>query len=272
MFSPFLFLILWFHRRLIVLITLRRLLNIYIDYSIHVALGLSSLLLITLNHFSMSVQFSLLLVVFSGTVVGYNFLKYASLSTKASFLKTHKLLLLITITALVLFSISFPKLSVSQQVTLVMIGFIVLFYPFLRKNGIVKMFSVSFVIAVVTTAIPLLEQGYELKLIIFETFQRFLWVSALMIPFEIVDTQVDEIQLKTIPQRWGVRFAKTLGCLLLCLYLVVRYLIGHLIVIDLLIAFLLLATILLVNENRTKYFTSFWAESIPILWWVLLLF
>ncbi|MDY0088772.1 MAG: hypothetical protein RBR78_00230 [Flavobacteriaceae bacterium] len=254
------------------MIFLRRLLNIYIDYSIHVALAISALLLITLAHFGMSVQFSLLFVVFSGTVTGYNFLKYASLCAKVSFLKIHKILLLITLSALTMFVYFFPKLFWNQQIVLLAMGSVVLLYPFLRKNGILKMFSVSFVIAVVTTGVPLLEQNYELKLMIFESFQRFLWVSALMIPFEIVDTQVDEIQLKTIPQRWGVRFAKTLGCLLLCLYLVVRYLIGHLIVIDLLIAFLLLATILLVNENRTKYFTSFWAESIPILWWVLLLF
>jgi hypothetical protein len=25
------------------------------------------------------------------------------------------------------------------------------------------------------------------------------------------------------------------------------------------------------NEKRSKYYTSFWAESIPILWWFLLL-
>jgi hypothetical protein len=24
------------------------------------------------------------------------------------------------------------------------------------------------------------------------------------------------------------------------------------------------------NEKRSKYYTSFWAESIPVLWWVLL--
>jgi hypothetical protein len=25
------------------------------------------------------------------------------------------------------------------------------------------------------------------------------------------------------------------------------------------------------NEKRTKYYTSFWVESVPILWWILLL-
>jgi hypothetical protein len=26
------------------------------------------------------------------------------------------------------------------------------------------------------------------------------------------------------------------------------------------------------NENRSKYYTSFWVESIPVLWWVCFLF
>jgi small-conductance mechanosensitive channel len=35
------------------------------------------------------------------------------------------------------------------------------------------------------------------------------------------------------------------------------------------IAILIALSLFLVNEKKSKYYTSFWVESIPIIWWFL---
>jgi hypothetical protein len=42
--------------------------------------------------------------------------------------------------------------------------------------------------------------------------------------------------------------------------------------LDIAIAIVITLFLAFANEKRTKYYTSFWVESIPIVWWLLLLF
>ncbi|WP_293890103.1 hypothetical protein [Flavobacterium sp.] len=165
------------------------------------------------------------------------------------------------------------------KIQLIVGGLMVLLYPLLRKQGIIKMFWVSFVIAYLTAfvysnASPLFHGSVALEFV-----KRFVFVSALMIPFEIYDSQHDDKTLNTLPQKFGIETAKKAGYLLLLLFVILDVLnfslnetIGiQFLVIDIVIALITGLAIYFSSLKRNQYYTSFWVESIPILWWVLLL-
>jgi hypothetical protein len=81
--------------------------------------------------------------------------------------------------------------------------------------------------------------------------------------------------LQTVPQQIGVKRTKISGVLLLVLFYSLEFLKHDFIQKQLLVNLVLVATISLflifANEKRSKYYSSFWVESIPIFWWVLLL-
>jgi len=43
-------------------------------------------------------------------------------------------------------------------------------------------------------------------------------------------------------------------------------------IINLILVLMIGLFLLFANEKKSKYYTSFWIESIPIVWWLLLLF
>jgi hypothetical protein len=93
--------------------------------------------------------------------------------------------------------------------------------------------------------------------------QRLLVVLCLLIPFEIVDQEIDAKTLVTLPHKIGIQNTKLTGYLLL----LISYCFLQL---DLIITLVICVFIFFSNSNRSKYYTSFWTESIPILWWLLL--
>jgi hypothetical protein len=100
----------------------------------------------------------------------------------------------------------------------------------------------------------------------------------LILIFEIKDLKNDDPHLKTVPQQIGVTKTKNLGLILLILFIGIGFFNGNInnqylesllnSVIVIVIGFFLFFS----NENRSKYFTDFWVESIPIVWWLLHLF
>ena len=105
--------------------------------------------------------------------------------------------------------------------------------------------------------------------------QRFLLIFSMVLVFDIVDVKQDDIHLQTVPQKIGVELTKKLGYLLLFLLLFLEFfytnnhhflpLLFKLLVCGTIAIFLLFA-----NENRSRYYASFWLESVPILWWLVL--
>ena len=100
-----------------------------------------------------------------------------------------------------------------------------------------------------------------------------------MIPVEIYDSQHDDKAMNTLPQKFGIETAKKFGYVMLLLFVVldvvnfnfndnvkIQYLF-----IDILIAVVTAVAIYFSSIKRNEYYTSFWVESIPILWWGLLL-
>ncbi|MDG1218927.1 MAG: hypothetical protein P8N08_02010 [Flavobacteriaceae bacterium] len=107
--------------------------------------------------------------------------------------------------------------------------------------------------------------------------QVLIFVVVTIFPFEIRDLNSDCKQLRTIPQIIGVKNTKVLGfCLLLifmildCIqYLILNFISFKSILINAAICLTTFTLILKSKENQSIYFSSFWVESIPILWLLL---
>jgi 4-hydroxybenzoate polyprenyltransferase len=145
----------------------------------------------------------------------------------------------------------------------------------LRRVSYLKIFLVAFVWSGVTTTIPLIvgqyQQDYSLVLLF---VQRMLFILVLILPFEIRDMKLDFKNLKTLPQKIGIEKTKKVGFVLLLFSLTMEFLITTSLSnknIYLLISFILLLFLMRSSQNQSKFYSSFWVESLPILWWILIL-
>ena len=258
---------------------LKSVFNFYINSSIHIALSVCSLVYLTKLEFNIDVSNMLYGFIFFGTITGYNFVKYAEVarlrhrSLNLS-LRTIQVFSFFCFLALIYFT-----LHIAFNTLVVTGGFAALtfFYaiPFLNNKSLraligVKIVIVAVVWAGVTVLIPLLD---ETKLLVNDNWisfiQRVLFVIVLTLPFEIRDLKYDELALGTLPQKVGVRTTKIIGIVLLLLVVNVSifktekalaYSICFGIMLLVLVIFLLIS-----RKKQTKYFSSFWVESVPII-------
>ena len=131
-----------------------------------------------------------------------------------------------------------------------------------------KMFLVSFVVTYVTVFIPYPKWSNYLYV---DLLQRFLILISLLIPFEIIDTKTDAKTLNTLPQLFGINPTKVFGILLVIPCMILEFLKPNPSYAVLIIAIVTALFIRFTTLKRNSYFTSFWVESVPILWWILLL-
>ena len=264
---------------------LKKIFYFYINSSIHVALAVCTFAMITAIEFDFENSIALMCFIFFGTITGYSFIKYVALFafSQSKVRSNHTLfkgfiVLLALVTILILF-----QLTISVQLITFVLGLLTLLYaiPFLKNKSLrnfnsLKTFIVALVWAGVTVLIPFLNEFNEITDDLMVSFiQRFLMVLVLILPFEIRDLSVDPSYLRTLPQRVGIIQTKGIGvmligiCFLLAffknnLHLTVLYTFG----ITLLLLFLFL---IFAQKKQSKYYASFWVESIPIVWWVLIL-
>jgi hypothetical protein len=250
---------------------LKRLIDFYIQSSLHVGLAVMSLVYVTVFSNDMCKHIVYPSCVFFGTVLGYNFLKYYKVITINNFFsKKYCGILVINILASIGFLYFFLCLKQSIQWHILISGIFVLIYTFLRKYGWIKLFLVSFVVTYITVYIPYqsvkwLPIDYYINLV-----QRFIIITSLLIPFEIMDSKTDAITMNTLPQLFGINKSKVFGVLLVIPFIVLEFLKQK---ADYLVIPIGIITILFINFTtleRSKYYTSFWVESVPILWLSLL--
>ena len=79
----------------------------------------------------------------------------------------------------------------------------------LRDVPGLKIFLIAVIWAFVTDGLPVLINGQKLEFL--PLLERFLFVFAITIPFDIRDLRFDEVNLATIPQYFGVRKARWIG-------------------------------------------------------------
>lgn len=257
---------------------LKRFFKAYINSSLHVATAVCAFVGITALEFSIPVSMDLLGFVFFGTITGYNFVKYAPV-IRTRFKEIYAYLKVIQICSLILLIYFSSQLSFYTLVVAGGFALLTFFYaiPFLKNknfrsiNGI-KTTIVAIVWAGVTVILPLVNEEMVLDKQIWLSFlQRIIFVFVLTLPFEIRDLPFDDLALGTLPQRVGVGRTKILGVVLLFFVIMLEIYkpVGNLkFEISLVFSTILLGLFLWYSKRRqSKYYASFWVESIPVIWW-----
>lgn len=258
--------------------------DFYINASIHVALAVVSLVLITADQWNLQLPWELLIFVFFGSVSGYNFVKYAKIAGMYHRSLTRSLRAIQIFSFLALIPVIYTGLLLPRAVIwgTLFFGLFTLFYAVplpgmhnLRSLAAIKIFIVAWVWAGVTVYLPWVMEPTEMTVPWVVTFlSRFAFVFALTLPFEIRDLRFDDRALKTIPQMVGSTRTKWLGIIVVMGSLGLQW---WLVPSDQAFQYgLIWGSLLLIlglwrsTKKQSRYFASFWIESIPILWYVFL--
>lgn len=236
-------------------------------------------------HFGAEVNILLLFFIFFGTITGYNFVKYAGVAGlhHRSLARGLKNIQIFSFFCFGGFVVTAFMVSTKILLWCSVFGGLTLLYALpvfskrrnLRSISGIKIFIIALVWAGVTVLLPVtgVKNGIFEDLIL-EFIQRFILVLVWILPFEIRDLKYDLEQLGTLPQRIGVTRTKIVGLALLVTVILLEFFKSR-ISFPVLAAFVVMGfmsglLVLLSKENQNRYFTSFWVESIPILWLLVL--
>lgn len=264
--------------------------DFYINSSIHVALSAFSLTYVSLLEFRLPTDWSLLYFVFFSTITGYNFVKYFGVA-RFHHRSLARWLQVIQVFSSVCFLVMIGFALQLESQTLVYIGVFALvtfLYAIpllprrffmdqqktLRNIGGLKVYVIGLVWGGVTVLLPILENKEPFDMDVWITaLQRFILVMLLMLPFEIRDLQYDSLKLATIPQKIGTKNTKIIGVLLGIVFLSSEFLKVELtqkiILLTVAITVIVVSFIIFAHKKRSDYYSSFWVESVPILWLIL---
>jgi hypothetical protein len=264
----------------------RKIFDFYIESSIHVALSCFALVQITQHYFNISNDYAMAYFAFFGAIVGYNFVKYEALARAKKAQMKSKLKAIAILSFLSLIAVGFYFFQLQRITQIISIVFLILtllytlpFFPN-KKNARnwagVKIYIVALCWVGVTVVLPflnaeiLLTSDFYLKCI-----QRFILIFVLILIFEIIDLAKDDPHLQTVPQQIGVKRTKQFGFLLLALFFGLNFF-SFIIDVNFEYSSFIIATVTALflafaNEKGSKYYTSFWVESVTVLWWILLL-
>lgn len=270
---------------------LKAIFDFYINSSIHVALAVCAMAYVTLIPYDEFNYRNVLSFLFFATISGYNFVKYFGLAKfhHRSLANWLRIIQLFSALAFLLMLYYMIRLN-SESLILISIMALVTFlyaiplipkqYIFdeqqnLREVGGLKVYIIALVWSLVTVLLPVLDNEIQFSADIMITLlQRFSLVIVLMLPFEIRDMHYDSLKLATIPQKIGVKKTKIIAGLLLLVFYVLEFfkdeLRTYVIVSNLIIVIIIFSFVLFSSENKSKYYTSFWVEAIPIIWLLLL--
>jgi len=262
---------------------LKHILDFYLNSSIHVALSCYALVRVTFHVFHIQYDEPMALFVFFGTIVGYNFVKYDALvrvQQKPIGLQL-KIIAVLSFISVILTGYYFFQLQRITQIVSFAIFAITALYtlPFFpnKKNARnwagVKIYIVALCWVGATLVLPYINAEIPFTANFFiKCLQRFVLVFVLILVFEIIDLTNDDPHLQTVPQTIGVRKTKILGFVLLIPFWIVGILsfTFHDLMINLIMVIMLMLFIVFANPNKSKYYTSFWVESVPIFWWLMI--
>ena len=147
----------------------------------------------------------------------------------------------------------------------------------IRNIPFLKIFLISFTWSYVTLLLPALYYNIQLDYFLLSSFfERFLFVLAIAIPFDIRDYHSDKI--RTIPNTIGVINSKIFAwfCLLLIQILLIIHVIQSNIVIPIFLGLFLSIeicslVIYLTNTERSSFFYSILVESLSLVMYLLVL-
>ncbi len=261
----------------------KRIFDFYLSSSIHVALNVVALCLVSIFEHQLSFNYYFLVFIFFGSITAYNFVKYAGIAglhhrSLAKNLQLIQVFSFVCFLAL-LYTVFFQEVKV--LIACGGLGLLTLFYaiPFfkegknLRAVPGLKILIIALVWAGVTVLLPFLQQS-SIPVVDFsvEFLQKLLFILFITIPFEIRDFPYDAPGLATIPQQIGVKRAKILGYLGLVMVLVLEIFHSEIELQNMISLVLVLGLSgFLLYKTKIKqgaYFSSFWVEAIPMFWLV----
>ena len=264
----------------------RMLFSFYINASIHVGISVYAFVRITEQYFGSPNNTTLNLAIFFGTITGYNFVKYAGVAKLHHRSLTKNLKMIQVFSFFCFISMCYFAFQLPLEILIVATPFVGLTFlyavPFLsgfqknlRQISYLKVLVVAFVWSGLTVLVPYLAAGEEIALPLFLLcLQRFLIVVVLILPFDIRDVKYDAISLQTIPTKIGVEKTKRVGLGLMVFALLFEYAINAEGVFKntfMIFFFIVLVFVMRSKTDQFKYYSSFWVESLPIIWWLLIL-
>lgn len=263
----------------------KKIFDFYIHASLHVALATTALVLMTFYFSALPYDVHITVFVFCGTCASYNCIKYLPyVLTHREWRFSLQLIIVLTAICLLLCGFLFFLLTPAAQWTTLFFGALSVLYlvpfsrhlPNLRNWAGIKIYIVSVCWAGVTLLLPLLNAGHSLGGdVVYKFIQRFLLTLILILIFEIYDLKFDKQFLKTVPQTIGVRPTKYLiYALLVPFYVLEFFKTGYYAnqwFINLILCSIIAGFTYFVQSNRSRYYTVFWVESVPVFWLLLVL-
>jgi len=267
---------------------LRRSFEFYVFGNIHVALAAYCLTKISFIQFEISNQ-SLANFVFFSTILSYNMIRLFQLneinSMMAIWIKANKrsLIALNSVALIVcvyyLLNFSLVEIKVLLPLLLATVFYVIPFkkkFSGLRNIPGLKLFLIAITWTGLTLYLPLFSADLNTsQQVLISGAQRFLFIIAITIPFDIRDAQFDLPELHTLPQVIGINNSKIIALIALALIVVADFWIPHentnLLWIDVFIMSLSMLMIVFTGMKQSRFYTAFWIESLPILWYLLYL-
>lgn len=264
----------------------KKIVNFYINTSVHVALSVYCLVRITELYVGLLYNESLNYFIFYGTITAYNFVKYASIAQlhHRSLTNNLKTIQIFSLGCFLLMLFYGYQLSIKTALIFIPFGLLTVLYavPFfgittknLRRVPSLKILIIGLVWSGVTVILPLVDAKLPMNLeAILLYVQRFLFVIVLTLPFDIRDMNFDNKKLQTIPQLLGVERTKKIGYILLLCTVLIEFFItpnSHFKSAYGFVFFVLLIFLQRASRKQSNYYSSFWVEAIPIFWWIVLL-
>lgn len=231
--------------------------------------------------FDLPVDYKVLIFVFFSSVVGYNYTKYDVLLLKKRVSSELKVIQTLTYTSTVFTLFTFLNLQTDAQILVLITGLLTILYAVsffghrsLRNSSGIKIYIVALCWVLTTLLLPLFQADFPINSdVLIKSIQRFLLVIILILIFEIIDLKEDDPNLKTVPQTIGIKRTKMLGISLLLLFFLMEFLLANYkisqLVINGVLAIITILFTVFASDKKSKYYTGFWVESIPILWFLL---
>ncbi len=270
---------------------LKNFFTFYIYSNLHVALAGLAMVMVTNIKFGILTEVPALFV-FLSIILSYNFIRFYEIKNDrlewfSSWFYQHKikLLALSFVSFLGIITILFYGLLHSKALW-ILTPFVVMtfFYAIplgkinqkelsFRNFPFIKIFSIAIAWAGTTVLFPVLDADLPLTSDIWiEFIQRIALLIAITIPFDIRDITSDTNDLRTIPQIVGILKSKYIGTILLLIFIGLElvkttniHYLSTIIIAGITALFLWLS-----SDKKSRFYTSFWVESIPIFWWILL--
>jgi len=268
------------------MIFFKKIFDFYIKSSLHVAFSVFALVHMTGFLFDINFIENCAYFAFFGTIVGYNFVKYDALARtqKVNMSTNLKVIAFLSFVSLLATGYFFFKLEIITKFLGIIFLMLTLLYtlPFFpntqnaRNWAGVKIYIVTLCWVGVTLGLPIINAGLPIdNYVLLVAFQRSVFIFVLVLIFEIIDLPYDDPHLKTVPQQIGVKKTKLIGVVLMIIFFLLEFLDSNfnydILFLKLGIAITVSVFLLFAHEKKSKYYSTFWVESIPILWWILLL-